>query len=167
INRKAFMRYRKRGSWYYEIEELGYKYNMDSIHAAIGLAQLKRLDEMNQRRRCIANIYRNNLDSRIQCMQTRKERYHVYHLFPIRIDSRIIKRDDFIQKLKMKNIETSVHFIPLHKHPYYRRIASERDFSVANRVYREVVSLPMWADMPKKDVWYVVENVNDIIRRRV
>jgi len=165
IDKQAFNRYAKMGNWYYEIEELGYKYNMDSIHAAIGLVQLKKLDEMNKRRRYIAQMYRNGLDQRIQFTEDNQNNYHTYHLFPIRIDQQIIDRNEFIAKLKERNIGTSVHFIPLHKHPYYKNIFSGKDFPVANRVYEEIVSIPVFPSMSDDDVSYVIENINDILKR--
>lgn len=166
INKQAVRRYSETGSWYYKIEELGYKYNMDSIHAAIGLVQLRRLDEMNERRRHIAKMYREGLDKRIRFTENAKDNYHIYHLFPIRINREIINRNQFIEELKKRNIGTSVHYIPLHKHPYYISIVGERDFPIADRIYEEIVSIPMFPEMSDGDVSYVIENINDILKRR-
>jgi dTDP-4-amino-4,6-dideoxygalactose transaminase len=166
IDKKAFNRYSRLGSWYYEIEELGYKYNMDSIHAAIGLVQLEKLDKMNKRRRRIAELYKKNLDKKMKFTEDKTHNYHTYHLFPIRIRKEIMNRDDFIRKLKERNIGTGVHFIPLHRHPYYRRILPKRDFPVADKVYEEIVSIPMFSGMSDNDVHYVIRNINDILKRR-
>jgi len=166
INKQAFNRYEKLGSWYYEIEELGYKYNMDSIHAAIGLAQLKKLDEMNERRRSIAKLYKDGLDKRIKLTEDNQTNYHVYHLFAILVDKEIIDRDELIKKLKERNIGTSVHFIPLHKHPYYRTIFDKRGFLIADKVYEKIVSLPIFPGMSDDDVRYVIEKINDILKRK-
>lgn len=164
INKQAFNRYTKMGSWYYEIEELGYKYNMDSIHAAIGLIQLKRLDIMNQRRREIAKKYRQFLDNRIIFLEDDECHYHTYHLFPIRLPKELIPRDEFITRMKERNIGTSVHFIPLHRHPYYRQIITGNSFPVADKAYEEIVSIPMFSGMSESDVKYVIESINDILR---
>lgn len=164
INKHAFNRYAKTGTWYYEIEELGYKYNMDSIHAAIGLIQLKKLDKMNERRREIAKKYRQLLDRRITLLKDDKLHYHAYHLFPVRLPKGLISRDAFIAQMKERNIGTSVHFIPLHKHPYYRQIITEGSFPVADMAYEEIVSIPMFSGMADTDVDYVIESVNDILR---
>lgn len=166
INKQAFNRYTKRGNWYYEIEELGYKYNMDSIHAAIGLVQLKKLDEMNERRRHIAKLYKKGLDKRVRFTEDNKIHYHSYHLFPILVDTKMIKRNKLIEKLKERNIGTGVHFIPLHKHHYYKSICSGKNFPVADRLYKEVVSLPMFPGMSDSDVYYVVDNINNILQKR-
>lgn len=166
INKEAFKRYTDTGNWYYEIEGMGYKYNMDNIHAAIGLMQLKRLDVMNKRRRKIASIYKQNLDSSIRFSTDDANNYHTYHLFTIRIDRNTITRDDLVKGLKAQNIGTSVHFIPLHRHPYYKDFADNKRFPVADSVFEEVVSLPMFPGMSDDDVYYVIENVNRLIKRR-
>lgn len=163
INKEAFNRYTQKGSWFYQIEELGYKYNMDSIHAAIGLVQLRKLDKMNQRRRRIAAIYRKGLGERILLTEDSDRHYHIYQLFPIRVDKRIIFRDALVGKLKKRNIGVSVHFIPLHRHPFYQRITGAK-FPVADRAYSEIISLPMFSGMSDNDVNYVVENMNDILK---
>lgn len=166
INKDAFLRYTKRGSWYYEIEELGYKYNMDSIHAAIGLAQLKKFGWMNQRRRQIAKTYRENLDSRISFLTDEPRHYHVYHLFPVQVDKKIIPRDKLVLELKERNIGTSVHFIPLHRHPFYKKFVSGRKFPVADSIFEKIVSIPMFPGMSDEDVFYVIDNINRILKKR-
>ncbi|MFA5147255.1 MAG: DegT/DnrJ/EryC1/StrS family aminotransferase [Candidatus Omnitrophota bacterium] len=166
IDKEAFSRYRKAGRWYYEIEELGYKYNMDSIHAAIGIVQLKKLNAMSGRRRRIARLYRAHLDDRIRFMTDGDGHYHTYHLFPIRIDRRIIGRNDLIEKLKERNIGAGVHFIPLHRHPYYRSFVRPGEFPVADKAYEEIISIPMFAGMSDGDAWYVIRTINDILKRR-
>lgn len=166
IDKEAYNRYEKTGSWYYEIEELGYKYNMDSIHAAIGLAQLKDLDARNDRRRQIAKIYKERLDPRLRLPADDNGNYHIYHLFTVRIGREIIDRNELIAELKARNIGTGVHFIPLHKHPYYKNLSGERRFPAADSAYEETISIPMFPGMSDEDVYYVIENINDILRRR-
>ena len=92
INKQAFNRYEKRGHWYYDIEEVGYKYNMDNIHAALGVEQLKKVDRMNIRRRDIALMYKKDLDKRVSFLVDDELNYHTYHLFPIRISKNIISK---------------------------------------------------------------------------
>ena len=163
INKKVFNRYEKRGSWYYEIDEMGYKYNMDSIHASIGLIQLKKLKEMIERRRHIAHLYKTNLDKRIIFTKDDSECSHSHHIFPIRIDKKIISRDVFTEKLRQKNIGTSVHFIPLHKHVFYKNLVKGRRFPVADKAYEEAVSIPMFPGMTDDNVHYIIEQINDIL----
>lgn len=165
INKQAFNRYEKRGHWYYDIEEVGYKYNMDNIHAALGVEQLKKIDQVNRKRRDIASMYKKDLDKRISFFVDDKINYHTYHLFPIRVPKNIIARDDFINELKQKNIGTSVHFIPLHKHSYYKDVFKGLNFPVADEVYEDIVSIPMFPSMSDEDVFYVIENINGILKR--
>ncbi len=165
INKEAFFRYTQKGSWFYEVEDLGYKFNMDNIHAAIGLVQLKKVEKMNARRREIANMYREAFSSNpnIKLFEDLPMHRHSYHLFPIRINRKVIRRDEFILKLKERNIGCSVHFIPLHLHPFYSRKFNKDMFPVANKVYQEVVSLPIYPQMRDEDVYYVIENVNKLL----
>jgi dTDP-4-amino-4,6-dideoxygalactose transaminase len=132
---------------------------MDSIHAAIGLVQLAKLEEMNLRRREIAGMYRRGLDKRIRFTEDSQENFHNYHLFLIRIDKEIIPRDEFVGKLKERNIGCSVHFIPLHRHPFYKK-----KFPVADKAYGEAVSIPLFPGMSDQDVEYVIDNVNQVLK---
>jgi len=161
INKEAFKRYEKSGRWFYDIEELGYKSNLDSLHAALGIIQLKKLDKMNKRRREIAQFYRDNLSKKIKFNKDSDEHYHTYHLFPIRLPESI-NRDDFIDELKDNNIGASVHFIPLHLHTFYKN-RSTNDFKVANKVFENILSLPMCSAMDDNEVKCVVETVNKIL----
>ncbi|MEW5744448.1 MAG: DegT/DnrJ/EryC1/StrS family aminotransferase [Nitrospirota bacterium] len=162
INKKAFQRYDKCGNWFYDIEELGFKYNLDSVHAAIGISQLKRLDKMNERRREIAAQYKARLTKRLSFFEDRDEHYHTYHLFMIKLPAEI-ERNSFIEALKENNIGASVHFIPLHLHSYYRGAFSGNDFPVANAVFNRIVSIPMFPSMTDADVDYVIGHINDIV----
>jgi len=161
INKEAFKRYEKAGRWFYDIEEIGYKANLDSIHGALGIIQLKKLDRMNERRREIAKMYKENLSKKLSFTKDSNNHYHTYHLFPIRLPE-TIKRDDFIDKLKEKNIGSSVHFIPLHLHTFYKN-RSNTVFEVANKVFDNIVSIPMCSAMSDKEVIYVIKSINEIL----
>jgi perosamine synthetase len=163
INKEAHQRYTKKGRWFYDVEELGYKCNLDSIHAAIGLAQLKKIDRTNNRRRSIAKQYRDELDPSISFTKDSPEHFHTYHLFPIVLPAHI-DRDRFITKLKEKNIGSSVHFIPLHRHSYYQKKCQPNKFPVADRMFDRTVSIPMYPSLSDNDVQYVIGHINDIIR---
>ncbi|MDD3905545.1 MAG: DegT/DnrJ/EryC1/StrS family aminotransferase [Candidatus Omnitrophica bacterium] len=162
INKEAFKRYEKSGSWFYDIEEMGYKYNLDDLHGAIGLAQLRKLDAMNDRRREIAGIYRRKLIAPIRFTKDSDEHFHIYYIFQIKVPG----RDALINKLKERNIGTSVHFIPLHMHSFYRSRFPGENFPVANKVFSEILSIPMFPSMNEDDVGYVITNLNDLLRRQ-
>jgi len=162
INKKAFERYTERGTWYYEIEGLGYKYNMDSMHAALGLAQLERLDAMNARRREIAAYYRANLPGEVTCLAEAKGDEHIYHLFVVKLDP-ALDRDQVCNGLKERRVGSSVHYIPLHRHPYYRHL-DQGQFPVADEVYPRALSLPLYPDLSDAEAEYVVEAVKDVLK---
>lgn len=161
INKEAFKRYDKSGSWRYDIEELGYKNNLDSVHAAIGLEQLKKLDALNDRRREIATYYKSKLNKKLCFTKDDDAHHHVYHLFMIILPSSV-QRDDFMQAMKEENIGTSVHFIPLHLHSYYAAKQSGK-FCVADEIFERVVSIPMFPSMDGEDVEYVISKINSFI----
>lgn len=164
INKEAYRRYEKSGTWRYDIEELGYKCNLDSMHAALGLVQLKKLESLNKRRRSIAKAYKSQLDESITYTEDLNEHYHTFHLFQIILPEKL-DRDIFIRKLKDVNIGSSVHFIPLHQHSYFKNRFLEIEFPNANRIYKRILSIPMFPSMTDEDVEYVIDHINKIIRR--
>src|SRR5207247_6687278 len=124
MSRDAYNRYTAQGSWYYEIIAPGFKYNISDIQAAIGIQQLARLPAMEQRRREIARLYNAGLQDlgEITLPVELPEVEHAWHLYVIRLhlDRLSIDRARFMNELKGRNIGASVHFIPVHLHPYYR-----------------------------------------------
>ncbi|WP_420266135.1 DegT/DnrJ/EryC1/StrS family aminotransferase [Candidatus Magnetominusculus dajiuhuensis] len=165
INKDAFKRYEKRGTWFYDIEGIGYKCNLDSIHAAVGLVQLRKLDVMNERRRAIARSYKDGLSAGISLVpgiSDTGEHLHTYHLFPVLIPASI-NRDTLITALRDRNIGTSVHFRPLHMHSHYKGRTGSGQFPVAEGVFPRVLSLPMFPSMTDEDVRYVITNINELV----
>lgn len=170
MSRDAWKRYTEAGSWYYEVLEPGYKDNMTDVQASLGIHQLRRLDSFIERRRMIAELYDEAFTS-LDEFDTPVElpgRKHVYHVYPICFRSGCgIDRAAFIEELKQANIGASVHFIPLHRHPYYREqfgLRSE-DFPVAERLYAGYVSLPLYPRMTAQDVDDVIDAVREIVSR--
>jgi len=171
MNRDAWKRYDSNGSWYYEIVAPGFKYNMTDIQAAIGLVQLKRLEEMQSRRYEIVRQY-NDAFGGIDALQTPTERPNVqsaWHLYVLRLnlDKLTIDRNRFIDEMKARNIGTSVHFIPIHLHPYYRDTFGWKpeDFPIAYHEFHRLVSLPLHPGLTDEDVADVVAAVKDIVER--
>lgn len=165
ISRNAWNRYAEGGSWYYEIEDVGYKYNMTDLAAALGLVQLERAEELLDARKALADAYSSRLGASsvsdlIELPADAPDGSHAWHLYIIRlaIDQLKVDRAQVIEGLRQQGIGTSVHFIPLHLHPYYRRRwgYSPGDFPVATREYERVVSLPLWPGMSMMDVDRVV-----------
>lgn len=171
ISRDAWDRYTQHGSWYYEIVLPGFKYNMTDIQAAMGLHQLGRLARMQARRRQIAAHYQAGLSdlAAVELPTIHPDIVHAWHLYPIRLrlEQLTIDRAAFIEALRDEGIGSSVHFIPLHRHPYYR---SQFDlhpvsFPVADAAYERLISLPLYTRMSNADVDDVIEAVHHLVWR--
>lgn len=173
MSRDAWKRYSAEGSWHYEVTCPGFKYNMTDIQAAIGLHQLRKLPRFHERRREIVQRY-NAAFSRFEQFELPAENSgveHAWHLYVVRVrEERLgMSRNQFIEELTHRNIGSSVHFIPVHLHAYYRDkygfVAGE--FPVAYREYQRIVSLPLYPRMSDQDVSDVMEAVSDIARKGV
>ena len=169
ISKDAWKRYSAEGSWYYEIVAPGFKYNMTDIAAALGLAQLAKCGRMREARRRIAGIYDQGLESlgKVATPVVRDGVEHAWHLYPMRLELEQLRisRDEFVAMMREHNIGTSVHFIPLHLHPYYRNTHQYRpqDFPNASDAYKRLVSLPIYPSMTNDDASDVIQAVRDII----
>ena len=142
--------------WYYEIHDLGHKYHMNDIAAAIGLVQLAKLDRMNDRRRRIAGMY-DRAFAGAGWLQTPVEPPHTrsaWHNYVIRTPH----RDALNLFLRDRGVATGVHYMPIHLQPYYRD--RERvSLPVAEQVWTELLTLPLYPDLTDEEVAYVVESV--------
>lgn len=169
MSRDAWKRYSQGGSWCYEVLEAGYKSNMTDIQAAMGIHQLRRLDGFIERRRAIASLYDAAFSGLPEIVRPRNYsgRPHSYHLYPVQLRSELlsIDREQFIEELRRLNIGTSVHFIPLHRHPFYQRQYGyrSRDFPCAEHIYRGLLSLPLYPMMSDADVRDVIEAVSVVV----
>jgi len=158
IDRDAWNRYTLQGDWYYEVVDQGYKYNMTDIQAALGLAQLRKLEWMWEKRKEIAQRYNQAFkNTQIETLKIKTDRETSWHLYVIKINN----RDELYRKLKEKGIGTSVHFIPVHRHPYYKNTFGykEKDYPVAEEVFRKSLSLPIYPGLSKEEQEYIIENV--------
>jgi len=172
ISRDAWDRYAAEGAWYYEIEDAGYKYNMTDIAAALGLVQLERAEELLAARRAIASAYTDAFCASaaadlLELPEDAKDGSHAWHLYVVRLelDRLGIDRAAVMMSLREAGIGASVHFIPLHLHPYYRTRWGTRpeDHPVATREYDRVISLPIWPGMTPEDVGRVVAALGAIL----
>jgi dTDP-4-amino-4,6-dideoxygalactose transaminase len=169
MSRDAWKRYTGSGSWYYEVLEAGYKDNMTDVQAAIGIHQLKKLDGFIKTRARYAALYNEAFADvpEIETPRVHPGRKHAWHLYVIRLalDRLTIDRAAFIEELRARNIGTSVHFIPVHLHPYYRdRFGYGRgDLKQAESLYDRIVSLPLYPGMTVEDVHEVIGAVQKVI----
>ena len=170
MSRDAWKRYDKGGSWYYEVVAPGFKYNMTDIQASLGLWQLRKLEAFQRRRREVVKAYNEafkDVDA-LELPVERPEVEHAWHLYVLRLrfEALRISRDQFVEELKARNIGTSVHFIPIHLHPYYRDKYGYKpeDFPVAYSNYLRILSLPLNPRLTDEDVADVVEAVLDVVK---
>jgi dTDP-4-amino-4,6-dideoxygalactose transaminase len=171
MSRDAWNRYGAKGSWFYEVVRPGFKYNLTDIGAALGLGQLRKLDAFQSRRREIARRYTEAF-SRLEELTvptSRPEVEHAWHLYVIRLNLGALRvtREQFIEEMRERRIGTSVHFIPVHTHPYYRDRYGFKaeEFPVAHAEFQRIVSLPLNPRMSNRDVDDVIEAVADVIEK--
>lgn len=170
IDRDIWNRYTSKGaSWFYEVLEAGFKYNLPDILSAIGRVQLKKADEFKAMRTAIAQEY-NAAFSRLPGCHIPPQNPgadHAWHLYSLQIRSDAkLSRDMLIQKLTDAGIGTSVHFIPLHIMPYYAKHyhLQPEDFPNALRHFNSVVSLPIWHGMNENQTHKVIDAVSNIVK---
>lgn len=170
ISKDAWDRYSERGNWYYEVVACGFKYNLSDLQSAIGIHQLRKQEQFVATRTRLADRYHRafadmpELELPPDCSCCR----HSWHLYAIRLNlSHLsIGRDEFIQSLRLKNIGTSVHFIPIPLHPYFRS-CPELARSTCTRsleLYSRLVSLPLYPMMTEEQIDYVAASVKDIVQ---
>ncbi|HKT61224.1 MAG TPA: DegT/DnrJ/EryC1/StrS aminotransferase family protein [Gemmatimonadales bacterium] len=169
ISRDAWKRYTAEGTWDYEVVAAGYKYNLTDLAAALGRVQLRRAEGMRARRAAIAAAYARGLGAvpEIELPTVRPGVVHAWHLYPIRLrlERLTIGRGEFIEELRRRQVGASVHFIPLHRQPFYReRYGYQASaFPVAEAEFPRLVSLPIYSRMSDADVASVVATVQEII----
>jgi perosamine synthetase len=168
LSKDAWKRFTSEGSWYYEIAAAGFKYNLTDIASALGLQQLRRAEELWQARRALVGQYREVLGGipGLQLPEELPDRQHSWHLYAVRIDPGVWRkgRDAFIDGLKERGIASSVHWMPLHLHPYYRETYDLGPglFPVAESVWPRLVSLPLFPGMRADEVQAVGAAIRDL-----
>ena len=167
----AWNRYGKEGSWRYDIEEPGYKYNMFDIQASLAQVQLARMDDMQRRRfECVA-VYEEAFKDvpELILQKTPEYCFHSRHLYILRLDTErlTISRDQFIEELKARNVGVSVHFIALHTMSAYTRRFGYKpeDFPNAYNYSESEISLPLYSTLGVENARYVADAVLDIVRK--
>ena len=169
IDRDAFDRFQsKKPAWYYEVIAPGFKYNMTDIAAAMGIHQLKKLPKFLDRRNYLAQRYFDALVDLplILPAGNRDNKSHSWHLFVIRLENNIrISRDDLIKFLSHKGIGTSVHYVPLHRQPYWRDLYGLTNdlFPEADKAYVSMVSIPLYTAMSDEQQDRVIEALHEAL----
>jgi dTDP-4-amino-4,6-dideoxygalactose transaminase len=167
MSRDSWERYSDRGSWYYEVEVPGYKSNLNDILASLGLSQLEKFDKIQKRRTDVAEMYLELLESSpfLELPRVREGNLHNWHLFVIRLnlDTITVDRDHFVRALAAENIGCSVHFIPIHMHPFFDRYRKKNHhYPKCDSYFNRCISLPIYPNMRDGDVQDVVDALNKL-----
>lgn len=168
LSHDAWGRYANGGNWDYQIVAPGFKYNLTDVAASIGIHQLARAENMRRQREGIACFYLDALSDldEFELPPEDENRIHAWHLFPIRLqlEQLSISRNVFIEELKRAGVGCSVHWRPLHLHPYYRDSLgwSPDDLPTASAVWERLISLPIFPGMKKDELAHVVRTLKNI-----
>jgi UDP-4-amino-4,6-dideoxy-N-acetyl-beta-L-altrosamine transaminase len=157
------------GPWFYEQQYLGYNYRMTDIQAALGVSQMKKLESFLEKRRSYAALYNKLLGSLkgVTIPYQADGACSAWHLYIIRLDLNklAVGRKEVFEELRNRNIGVNVHYIPVYYHPYYKEIGYERGLCpVAETLYEAIITLPLYPAMEIDDIYYIVDNLRDILR---
>ncbi len=173
MSRDAWKRYAVGGSWHYDVSVAGFKYNMTDMQASLGMTQLAKLSKLQRKREAIVRAY-NKAFSKIESLQIpSNENYgtHAWHLYVLRLNPGKLKisRDSFIRELNARGIGTSVHFIPIHLHSYFKKKYKYKnpDFPAAYGEYQRMLSLPLYPAMTTSEVLRVITAVLQIVQENL
>jgi len=150
---------------FYEMLDLGYNYRITDIQCALGASQLKRVQHFLQTRHKIANIYTNAFKN-IEYIQPLKVNEYVtsaYHLYVVKLKN--LNRSEVFNKLREKKIGVNVHYMPIYLHPYYKKkIGTKKGLCInAEKVYEQIISLPIFVEMTTADLQYIIECINKLM----
>ncbi|KEK23383.1 UDP-4-amino-4,6-dideoxy-N-acetyl-beta-L-altrosamine transaminase [Bacillus gaemokensis] len=156
------------GPWYYEMQYLGYNYRMTDIQAALGLSQLSKLDSFIKIRKKYVEIYNMEFGtlSEISIPKQLHNTFSSWHLYIIRLNTRLLKcnRKEVYEALQKENIGVNVHYIPVHLHPFYQKLGYEKGICPqAEKLYEEIITLPLFPKMTEDDVWDVINAVKKVL----
>ena len=169
LSHDAWERYSGGRSWDYRIVAAGYKYNLTDLAAAVGIHQLARAEEMRARRQAIAERYFSGLEGvdALELPPAWPDRLHSWHLFytRLRLDALQVDRNEMVEALRARGVGCSVHWRPLHRHPYYEQLGwGPEHCPVATTTWERLVSLPIFSAMRDDEVDAVVEVVRALAR---
>ena len=174
VDQDAWKRYASEAARGYDLFEPGWKYNLTDLQAAVGLAQLRRIGEMNARRARLAELYDQLFDSIPEIIRPAKVPYpsrHSWHLYTILIDPEKtgFTRDEFREEMRTRNIGTGLHYLAVHELSFYRERYHPVSELLKNSEYvaARIVSLPLFPDMQEEDVAKVVEEICDVLSSRM
>ena len=167
LSKTLGQRYTNGKPWDYDVIESGFNYRLDEIRSALGLSQLKRIKKINAERKKIFEYYNIKLKSikGIVTPDSLSNNEHAYHLYIIRVkENSNISRDGLFTQLLKYGIKTTVHYKPLHKFTAFKKFrGNNKDMKNSNQLYKEIISLPLYLNMPKKEQDYVIDCIIKIM----
>jgi dTDP-4-amino-4,6-dideoxygalactose transaminase len=168
ISKDAWNRYSEKGSWYYEVIEPGFKYNLSDIQSAIGIHQLAKIERFHALRAAYAGVYNRRLADTAEVEAPPSCAYgrHAWHLYEMRLnlDRLSISRNEFIDELRQRGIGTSVHFIPIPLHPFFQKWAQleHNQCPRAMELYGRMISLPIYPSLTMDQIHFVTDSIKQI-----
>ena len=162
IDKGAGERYGRDTGYAYDMKILGRNYRLTDFQCALGISQLKKLDEFIERRQYLANLYSELLEDAesIDVPITKENVKHAWHLYTVLLDN--IDRDAFFRKMRERDIGVNVHYIPIYRFSYYQENFgfNPRDFPVTEEVFSKIITLPLYPKMGDKDIKYICDKIN-------
>ena len=169
ITKDGWNRYKKFGKWEYDITELGFKYNMTDVSASFALWQWQFLKKWQSSRRDIVNRYSSGLKGVEGIILPTIDQKHAMHLYVIRLNLDLwqISRNEFIDKLNKKGIGLAVHYKPIHKLTFYKKMykLENDDYPRANELFDSIVSLPIYPLLNDKEVDYIIDCIKELFAK--
>ena len=161
---------KEKGTWFYEMRSLGFNYRLSDIHAALGISQLKKLEEFTIKRNSIAAIYHDSLKNKLNMTLplASADVSHSYHLYPLLIDfeKENLNKVEFFFEMKKKGINLQAHYIPIHLQPFYKQRFNYKagDFPVAEDFYNKEVSLPIFPSLLSEEQEHVLKSLDELLK---
>ena len=165
INSKKYIR----NKLYYEQKFLGYNYRLNEIEATLGLNQLKKSSQFIKMRRKVAKYYDKHLDKKYLNLPLENTfSYSSYHLYVVLIKLQSHYRDKLIHYLKKKKIQTNIHYMPLHLHPFYKKLSflKTQKFQNAEKYFFNALSIPIHPNIKIKDLKHIVSSINGFFKNK-
>jgi dTDP-4-amino-4,6-dideoxygalactose transaminase len=167
IDKSALDRFGPEAGWAYDLKFLGRNYRITDFQAALGISQLKKLDEFIRRRNEIVEMYNEVLEDlhEIETPITKPYVKPAWHIYTVLLNG--INRDEFFSKMRERNIGVNVHYIPIYRFSYYQECFNfnPKDFSVTEEVFNKIVTLPLFPKMEEGEVIYVINTVKETIAK--
>lgn len=169
LTKSLIQRYSQGKPWDYDLKESGHNFRLDEIRSSLGLSQLHRIQKLNSMRKKAHEYYNSKLNKikGITTFQISNKNESAYHLYIIRIGKQYgISRDELFKKLLQVGISTSVHYKPLHKFTAFRRLKNRNELKNANELYAEILSLPFYPNISKRDQDLVIQHIRQFGKQK-